>query len=266
MTHDDALPARLSDADILTTVHPLGRALPAHEVVAIARAVEQRVRAALAARAEPVAYLYQHDETARTTIRTADDRMTDEYVRLGRWSEMPLYLAAPPALPQDADVECETCEGRGTLDERLGGYGYRNPAAKCPDCDGAGWWRRKAAPPALQQDAARAEPVAWRDHVEQRIRSWRQSNMNRSGDRLAIDDFMGENDIDDLVDYVCDEWAEPAAPPALPPGAREAIDILRKLLTHWWAEECQECAIGHSPAWAQAKALVARVDAQREGK
>lgn len=61
MTHDDALPARLSDADILTTVHPLGRALPAHEVVAIARAVEQRVRAALAARAEPVYGIFDPD-------------------------------------------------------------------------------------------------------------------------------------------------------------------------------------------------------------
>jgi hypothetical protein len=43
--------------------------------------------------------------------------------------------------------------------------------------------------------------------VEQRIRGWRQRHMNKSGDRLAIDDFMGQESIDDLVDYVCDEWA-----------------------------------------------------------
>jgi hypothetical protein len=62
-------------------------------------------------------------------------------------------FAAPPALPQDADidVECETCDGRGTIDERLGGYGDSNPAAKCPDCDGAGWWRRRTDPPALHE-------------------------------------------------------------------------------------------------------------------
>lgn len=45
------------------------------------------------------------------------------------------------------------------------------------------------------------------DHIEQRIRTWRQQQMNRSGDRLAIDDFMGEDSIADLVDYVCDEHA-----------------------------------------------------------
>lgn len=62
---------------------------------------------------------------------------------------------------------------------------------------------------------AQAEPVAWRDHVEQRIREWRQRTMNRSGDHLAIDDFMDAESIDDLVDYVCDEWA---GPPPQPPA------------------------------------------------
>lgn len=104
-----------------------------------------------------------------------------------------------------------------------------------------------------------AGPVAWREHVEQRIRSWRQSTLTRSGDRLAIDDYMGADDIDDLVDYVCDERADPAAPSAL----HEAVDILRKLLSHYWSEDCQECAIGQSSAWADAKALIARVDAAR---
>jgi hypothetical protein len=43
--------------------------------------------------------------------------------------------------------------------------------------------------------------------VEQRIRGWRQRTMNKSGDRLALDDFMGQDSIDDLIDCVCDEWA-----------------------------------------------------------
>jgi hypothetical protein len=47
--------------------------------------------------AEPVAWMYQHKETARTTLRTADDRMADGHVRKGSWAEMPLYLASPPA-------------------------------------------------------------------------------------------------------------------------------------------------------------------------
>lgn len=65
---------------------------------------------------------------------------------------------------------------------------------------------------ALKQQAVQGEPVAWREHVEQRIRTWRQRTMNRSGDRLAIDDFMGQDSIDDLVDFVCDESATPPAP------------------------------------------------------
>lgn len=49
------------------------------------------------------------------------------------------------------------------------------------------------------------------DHIEQRLHAWRHSTMNESGDRLALDDFMGEDSIDDLVDFVCDQWALDAA-------------------------------------------------------
>lgn len=79
------------------------------------------------------------------------------------------------------------------------------------------------AAPALQ-----GEPVAWREHVEQRLRSWRQRTMNKSGDHLALDDFMGQESIDDLIDFVCDEWSDPlAAPqPAQQQGdVREAVLI-----------------------------------------
>lgn len=55
-----------------------------------------------------------------------------------------------------------------------------------------------------------AKPADWRDHVEQRIREWRQRTINRSGDRLAIDDFMDAESLDDLIDYVCDEYSGPA--------------------------------------------------------
>jgi hypothetical protein len=49
--------------------------------------------------------------------------------------------------------------------------------------------------------------------------------MNESGDMLAIDDFMGAADIDDLVDYVCDEWAEPNAPTVTLPPLPEPHDV-----------------------------------------
>lgn len=82
---------------------------------------------------------------------------------------------------------------------------------------GVDFWHDEHGKPAFRaalatQQAVQAEPVAWRDHVEQRIRTWRQRTMNRSGDRLAIDDFMGTDSIDDLVDFVCDEYATPPAP------------------------------------------------------
>ena len=51
------------------------------------------------------------------------------------------------------------------------------------------------------------------DHIEHRLRTWRQQHMNRSGDRLALDDFMGEDSIAGLVDFVCDEYAMPVQKP-----------------------------------------------------
>lgn len=80
------------------------------------------------------------------------------------------------------------------------------------------------------------EPVAWREHVEQRLRSWRQSQMNRSGDRLALDDFMGEADIEDLIDWVCDEYAGPSASPdqsARIAALETALKVAREALEGW---------------------------------
>lgn len=50
-----------------------------------------------------------------------------------------------------------------------------------------------------------ASASAWSEHVEQRLLAWRQSFVNRSGDQLALDDFMDKQSIDDLIDFVCDE-------------------------------------------------------------
>jgi hypothetical protein len=53
-----------------------------------------------------------------------------------------------------------------------------------------------------------SEP-AWREFVEQRLLNWRQRLVNKSGDQLALDDFMDKESLEDLIDYVCDEWAGP---------------------------------------------------------
>jgi hypothetical protein len=60
---------------------------------------------------------------------------------------------APPAAPEQIKRWCETCDGVGTIDERLGGYAFSDPAAKCPDCDGNGWWIA-AAPAAPETGVA----------------------------------------------------------------------------------------------------------------
>lgn len=51
--------------------------------------------------------------------------------------------------------------------------------------------------------ASEAAPVGWADEVEQRLLTWRQRFVNKSGDQLALDDFMGQESIDDLIDFVC---------------------------------------------------------------
>ena len=46
----------------------------------------------------------------------------------------------------------------------------------------------------------------WRDHVEHRMLTWKTSHMNESGDQLSLEDFMDEHILDDLIDFVCDEY------------------------------------------------------------
>lgn len=40
----------------------------------------------------------------------------------------------------DSTRECETCQGTGTIDETQGGEPFSNPKARCPDCDGKGYF------------------------------------------------------------------------------------------------------------------------------
>ena len=50
-----------------------------------------------------------------------------------------------PERPDD-ERECQTCEGKGTIDMRLSAYGDSDQAAECPDCDGRGWWPAQEKP------------------------------------------------------------------------------------------------------------------------
>jgi hypothetical protein len=66
------------------------------------------------------------------------------------------------------------------------------------------------------------EPVAWRLHVEQRLLTWKQRFINESGDQLSLCDFMDKRSIDDLLDYVLDQYALPN--PSPPSRAEEAVE------------------------------------------
>jgi hypothetical protein len=77
---------------------------------------------------------------------------------------------------------------------------------------------------ALERLSQQAEPVAWPDLVEDRLWSWRQSFVNKSGDQLMLEDFMDKRSIDDLIDFVC------AAPPAVQQA--EPLAVYESLTEH----------------------------------
>ena len=84
------------------------------------------------------------------------------------------------------------------------------------------------------------EPVSWREHVEQRLLIWRQSFVNKSGDRLALDDFMDTQSLGDLIDFVCDEYAFPQSQmqrkPLSPQSPCEMTPAERKMFRLGWLE------------------------------
>ena len=92
----------------------------------------------------------------------------------------------------------------------------------------------------MAEQPAQQEPVAWRDHVEQRLLIWRQSFVNKSGDRLALDDFMDTQSLDDLIDFVCDEYAFPQSQmqrkPLSPQSPCEMTPAERKMFRLGWLE------------------------------
>lgn len=59
----------------------------------------------------------------------------------GKWhkGELPNSALDPHCLVAALlTKDCNTCQGVGTIDERLGGYSFSNPEATCPDCSGTG--------------------------------------------------------------------------------------------------------------------------------
>lgn len=73
----------------------------------------------------PQTWDWSHDSSENIIAYRVIEPASDKHAELG--------------LSEGENV-CDTCEGEGTVDETLGGEFFSDPEAKCPDCDGAGWW------------------------------------------------------------------------------------------------------------------------------
>ena len=97
-------------------------------------------------------------------------------------------------------------------------------------------------------EPVKQEPVAWCDHVEHRLLTWRQSFVNRSGDQLALDDFMDQRSLEDLIDFVCDEYTAPTPrkpePVEQEPVATDLMDMLRLIETIKYLRGIAERGLG----------------------
>ena len=85
---------------------------------------------------------------------------------------------------------------------------FGDPAAPAPAAIAAASTDDAEAPAAPQPPSA--QPTLTAEIVERRLRTWRQRLVNRSGDQLALDDFLDRESLDDLVDFVCDEYSKEA--------------------------------------------------------
>lgn len=80
--------------------------------------------------------------------------------------------------------------------------------------------------------------------VEDRLNAWRQRLMNKSGDRLALDDFMGQESIDDLIDFVCAPLTKQELASSDPEGHRQAI-------VAWFVDANEHATWTMKPDWFQ---------------
>lgn len=103
------------------------------------------------------------------------------------------------------------------------------------------------------------EPVAWREHVEQRLQSWRQRFINETGDQLSLRCFMDKESVDDLIDYVCSEYAAPPSQPAQ--GEPVDVDELIAHMERVCADDCSYRDSAILAALRQHKAMLAAAPA-----
>lgn len=120
------------------------------------------------------------------------------------------YAHMLAAAPQPPSTQAEPVAWRITDGE--GGYDYRDDPPEDWQVAWVARWGRKHEPLYTQPhpQPPSAQPTLTAEIVERRLRTWRQRFVNRSGDQLALGDFLDRESLDDLVDFVCDEYSKEA--------------------------------------------------------
>lgn len=152
--------------------------------------------------AEPVATVRVHDTGGNAGIAWTGVPTENAGVMRGG---TPLYEHPQPPSTQAEPVAWRITDGEG-------GYDYRDDPPEDWQVAWVARWGRKHEPLYTQPhpQPPSAQPTLTAEIVERRLRTWRQRFVNRSGDQLALGDFLDRESLDDLVDFVCDEYSKEA--------------------------------------------------------
>lgn len=103
------------------------------------------------------------------------------------------------------EYQCSSCNGAGRIDETLGGYGFSNPHAECPDCEGTGAVNHSCR----QLRSAREEIAALRRQAQLEAQCQRASGSLPDGWDITISLEKGAGWVDlyrgdEEVELSCD--------------------------------------------------------------
>lgn len=145
---------------------------------------------------------------------------------------------------------CETCSGSGTVDETLGGESTSCRNAKCPDCDGKGYWHRnRENTDELHSDDAAVDCFAVALKVklaEARAKGRRGWRDNEPGMQQRLSDMLRahveKGDPRDVANFAMflhqrGERIAPAEPAQA--SAQEAVAFLNRWAEPNWAGQIE---------------------------
>jgi len=204
---------------------------------------------------------------------------------LGEWIEE--AANALDCLTEPEPIKCETCEGAGKIDERLGGYHTSNANAQCPDCDGAGylesihdfrpgqWWVKELDGIQASQEATpdqkRAVAVVHNllRHITKLERTERTASASEATTPVVIADVIMQAITKDAQTEEA-LTSNPLAPRVENPQVKELIERLREYAdnngySHGdYADSLKQAAREIENLEADRDALAAELEALRE--